>query len=133
VDVEEGGYGLDRAGVLGVVEEVALAGLVFGMPFEYVKLGVVCALGGWGFGWGVGEGGGGVWELGRGVGGVWVCGMLSLGLWIVGGRVLLRVLLLEVGGLAVRGGLVGEGHLESVSLVANGLDKRIPSPVVSTS
>jgi hypothetical protein len=31
-DVEECGYCLDGAGVLGMVEEVALAGLVFGVP-----------------------------------------------------------------------------------------------------
>lgn len=81
VDVEEGGDGLDRGGMLGVVEEVALAGLVFGVPVEDVELGVVGAVGGWvgggGGGW-VGEGAeGGVGELllrvrggggGRGVG-----------------------------------------------------------------
>ena len=41
VDVEEGGDGLHGAGVLGVVEEVALAGLVFGIPVEDVELRVV--------------------------------------------------------------------------------------------
>lgn len=57
MDVEEGGDGLDRAGVLCVIEEVSLAGLVFGVPFKYVELGVVSTLRGRGFGWGVGEGG----------------------------------------------------------------------------
>jgi len=38
VDVDEGGHGLDVVGGLGVVEEVFLAGLVFGVPFENVEL-----------------------------------------------------------------------------------------------
>lgn len=126
MDVEEGGDSLDGAGVLCVVEEIALTGLVFGMPLEDVELGVVGALRGWGFRWGVGEGGGGVRELGNWVGRVWVRGELVL-LWIVGGQVWLRRvgraggLLLEVGGLGVGGGLVGEGHLEGVSLELNEL------------
>ena len=73
MNVEEGGDGLDGAGVLGVVEEVALAGLVFGVPVEDVELRVVGAVEGWvsgGGGGGVGEGAeGGVGELLLGVGG----------------------------------------------------------------
>ena len=37
-DVYESGDGLDGGGLLGVVGEVALAGLVFGVPFEDVEL-----------------------------------------------------------------------------------------------
>ena len=70
VDVEEGGDGLDGAGVLGVVEEVALAGLVFGVPLEDVELGVVGALrgGGGGVGGAVGGRDGGGWVGEGGVG-----------------------------------------------------------------
>lgn len=39
VDVYEGGDGLDVGGGLGVGCEVALAGLVFGVPFKDVELG----------------------------------------------------------------------------------------------
>lgn len=38
MNVDEGGDGLDLGGLLGVVEKVALARLVFGVPFEDVKL-----------------------------------------------------------------------------------------------
>lgn len=38
MDVDEGGDGLDLGGLLGVVEKVALARLVLGVPFEDVKL-----------------------------------------------------------------------------------------------
>lgn len=41
LDVDECGYGLDGSGLLGMVDEVALAGLVFGEPVEDVELGVV--------------------------------------------------------------------------------------------
>ena len=102
-----------------MVEEVALAGLVFGVPFEDVKLGVVGALGRWGLGWRIGEGGGGMWKLGYRVGRVWVCVGLSLLLWVL----LLGIQLLEEGRLDVLGGLVGEGHLERVSFVFNGSGK----------
>lgn len=40
LDVEEGGEGLDGAVVLGVVEEVADAGLEVGVPVEDVELAV---------------------------------------------------------------------------------------------
>ena len=40
-DVDEGAHGLRGGFVLGVVEEVALAGLEGGMPFEDVEGGVV--------------------------------------------------------------------------------------------
>lgn len=68
-------------------------------------------------------------KLGGWVGRVWVCGGLLL-VWIIGQEVLpwkvgvLRALLLEVGGLGVVGGLMGEGHLERVSLEFNGLRVR---------
>ena len=65
VDVEEGGDRLHGRRVLRVVEEVALAGLVFGVPFEDVELRVVGALGRGGDGRLGGEGGGGVGERGR--------------------------------------------------------------------
>ena len=48
VDIDESGYGLDGMGVLGVVEKVALAGLIFGVPLEDVELGVIGMLGRWG-------------------------------------------------------------------------------------
>lgn len=41
VDVDKGGNGEDVGRVLGVVDEVALAGLVFGIPFEDVELKVM--------------------------------------------------------------------------------------------
>ena len=41
VDVDEGSDGLDVVRGLGVGVEVALARLIFGVPFEYVKLDVV--------------------------------------------------------------------------------------------
>ena len=76
-DVEEGGDGEDGTGVLGVVEEVALAGLVLGVPFEDVELWVVGLVWGEWFGGRGGEGGGGVGELGVGVvGGGWLGGWL---------------------------------------------------------
>jgi hypothetical protein len=57
LDVEEGGEGLDGAVVLGVVEEVADAGLEVGVPIEYVELAVEEGL--------EGEGGGLMLHWGR--------------------------------------------------------------------
>ena len=75
VDVEECGDGLDGRRVLGVVQEVALAGLVLGVPVEDVELGVVgpggrgLLLGGCGGGRvGRVREGGGMQELGGGGG-----------------------------------------------------------------
>ena len=68
MDVDERGDGLDGVAMLGVVEEVALAALVFGVPFEDVELRVVGVLRRGGrdavCGLGVVECGGGVLELG---------------------------------------------------------------------
>ena len=44
-DVDKGRDGEDGATGLGMVDEVALAGLVFGVPFENVELRVIGALG----------------------------------------------------------------------------------------
>lgn len=44
-DVDEGGDGLDGSALLCVLDKVFLAGLVFGIPVEYIKLGVVRSLG----------------------------------------------------------------------------------------
>lgn len=46
LDVEESGKGLDGPIVLGVVQEVAHAGLKTRVPFEHVELGVLERLGG---------------------------------------------------------------------------------------
>ena len=46
-DVDEGADGLDAIVVLGVVEEVALAALVGGVPFENVKVRFCGRLGWW--------------------------------------------------------------------------------------
>lgn len=43
-DVDKGGNSLDRPTMLGMVDEIALATLVSGVPFEYLKLGVIGAL-----------------------------------------------------------------------------------------
>ena len=43
-DVDEGGDGLDGITVLGVVGKISLTALVFGVPFEDVKLRVVGVL-----------------------------------------------------------------------------------------
>ena len=37
-DVDEGSDGLDGAALLGMIDEVFLAGLIFGIPFEDIKL-----------------------------------------------------------------------------------------------
>jgi hypothetical protein len=39
-DVDEGGYGLHGHVVLGMVEEVAHAGLEVGIPLEHIEIGV---------------------------------------------------------------------------------------------
>lgn len=44
-DVDEGSDGLDGSALLCVFDKVFLAGLVFGVPVEYIKLGVVRSLG----------------------------------------------------------------------------------------
>lgn len=44
-DVDEGGDGLDGSALLCVFDKVFLTGLVFGVPIEYIKLGVVRSLG----------------------------------------------------------------------------------------
>lgn len=41
LDIDECSYGLDGSGLLGMVDEVALAGLVFGEPVKDVELRVV--------------------------------------------------------------------------------------------
>lgn len=43
--VDEGGDGLDGSALLCVFDKVFLTGLIFGVPVEYVKLGVVRSLG----------------------------------------------------------------------------------------
>lgn len=44
-DVDEGGDGLDGSALLCVFDKVFLTRLVFGVPVEYIKLGVVRSLG----------------------------------------------------------------------------------------
>lgn len=43
-DVDKGGHGLDGSALLCVFDKVFLTGLVFGVPVEYIKLGVVRSL-----------------------------------------------------------------------------------------
>ena len=111
VDVEEGGHGLDGTRVLGVVEEVALAGLVFGVPFEDVELRVVGPLGGSGRGRRRGEGCGAMGEGRRG--GVGVRGVLlvRVGLGSVGGMGVLVGHLCEVVSSAL-GRMLGKSTAE---------------------
>jgi hypothetical protein len=46
VDIDEGGHGLDGNGVLRVVEEEALAGLIFWVPDKEVELALLEGLDG---------------------------------------------------------------------------------------
>lgn len=46
-DVDKGGDGLDRSALLCVFDKIFLAGLVFRVPVEYIKLGVVRSMGLW--------------------------------------------------------------------------------------
>ncbi len=46
-DVDKGGDGLDGSALLCVFDKIFLAGLVFRVPVEYIKLGVVRSMGLW--------------------------------------------------------------------------------------
>ena len=95
MDVEEGANGLDGPGVLRVVEEVALAGGVFGVPDEDVEGRVVGASGGrrvgWDGRWRV-EGGG--MRDGEGTGGARAVGWMG---WVGGAHLWVGV---EVSGVS---------------------------------
>lgn len=46
-DVDKGGDGLDGSALLCVFDKIFLTGLVFRVPVEYIKLGVVRSMGLW--------------------------------------------------------------------------------------